>query len=227
MVAFQAAIDFGADMIELDVTLSKDQVPVVIHDDTVNRTTKNKGLVSTFTLSELKKMSAGDWLNSSFKDETIPTLDEVLQLVAGKILLNIEIKKEAVSNEMKNGIEEQVLGLIEKHAMKSNCIVSSFSMTPLERIRKIDSEISTGALFDHSLNVNNHHAIEQIQPAALHFAINHVNENDMDYAAIHHLPVRLYTVNTIAQMKKAQELCVDGIFTNEVERGLDFFTKRI
>lgn len=226
LASFQAAMDYGADMIELDVTLSKDNVPVVIHDDTVDRTTKKKGTVSSFTLQQLKDMDAGSWFHASFVDEKIPTLEEVLHLVAGKILLNVEIKKEAVQSEVKNGIEEQVLRLIEKYSMESTCIVSSFSMTPLQRIRDLNPKVSIAALFDHSLRDSDHHAIEVLQPSAIHLAIQHATTDDMDYASIHNLPIRLYTVNSISQMQKAQELCVDGIFTNEVENALKFFTKR-
>ena len=76
--AFEAAIDAGADMIELDVCLTKDRVPVVIHDKTLERTTDGNGLVSELTLSKLKKLDAGSWFSPEFKGLTIPTLEEIL-----------------------------------------------------------------------------------------------------------------------------------------------------
>ena len=93
--AFEAAIGAGADMIELDVCLTKDRIPVVIHDQTLERTTDGHGLVSEFTLSELKKLDAGSWFSPKFKGESIPTLEEILLQIRGKISVNIEIKPES------------------------------------------------------------------------------------------------------------------------------------
>ena len=76
--AFDAAISAGADMIELDVCITKDRVPVVIHDQTLERTTDGAGMVSEFNLSELKKLDAGSWFSPEFKGESIPTLEEIL-----------------------------------------------------------------------------------------------------------------------------------------------------
>ena len=84
LAAFQAAMDVGADMIEFDILLSKDNIPVIIHDDTLNRTTNGKGRVATYTLAELKKLDAGN-------GETIPTFEELLELTQKKIFLHIEM----------------------------------------------------------------------------------------------------------------------------------------
>src|SRR3712207_5048900 len=93
IAAFTKAIEMKADAIELDIHLSKDDHIVVIHDEKVDRTTNGKGLVMEFTLEELKRLDAGSWFNKEFKNEKIPTLREVLELVAYKnIDLNIEIK---------------------------------------------------------------------------------------------------------------------------------------
>lgn len=217
LAAFQAAMDVGADMIEFDVLLSKDSVPVIIHDDTLNRTTNGKGKVVDFTLDQLKKLDAG-------KGEAIPTLEEVMILAQKKIFLHIEIKSEAVSNQVKNGVEELVLALIEKYDLQKNCIISSFASVPLFRIRDLNPKIAVAHTFDHSLNDADKHTLEKLMPEALHLPINKIKSDDMDYASVNKLPVNVYTVNSPVHMKSAQDLCVDGIFTNEVEKALLFFT---
>ena len=95
LASIRRAIDLNVDCIEIDVHLSKDHVPVVIHDDTVERTTssKEKLRITDLTLQEIKKLDAGSWYNPSFKDENIPTLKEVLELDFKGCNLMIEMKK--------------------------------------------------------------------------------------------------------------------------------------
>ncbi|CAG0947487.1 partial Glycerophosphodiester phosphodiesterase, partial [Anaerolineae bacterium] len=80
--AFNHALELGADGIELDVTLTKDNVPVVIHDDKVDRTTNGHGLVKDLMLDQIKQLDAGSWFNEKFRGEKIPTLAEVLDTIA-------------------------------------------------------------------------------------------------------------------------------------------------
>jgi glycerophosphoryl diester phosphodiesterase len=88
-------MDAGAQMIELDVTLSRDRQLVVIHDETVDRTTNGAGLVKDLTLSELTRLDAGSWFDPEFANERLPTLAQVLETVRGQLMVNIEIKPEA------------------------------------------------------------------------------------------------------------------------------------
>src|SRR5690625_3773764 len=81
-----------ADMIELDVQLSADGIPVVFHDDHLDDRTNGTGLISDLELREIKKLDAGFWYSPEFSGERIPSLDEVLKWAKGRILLNIEIK---------------------------------------------------------------------------------------------------------------------------------------
>ena len=90
--AFREAIRLGVQMIELDVTLSKDGKLVIIHDYTVDRTTNGSGRVKELTLADLKKLDAGSWKGSRFKGELIPTLKEVLEIMPYNIWLNIHLK---------------------------------------------------------------------------------------------------------------------------------------
>ena len=89
-----------AEMIELDLLLSKDGVPVVIHEDNLERITGIVGLVSNYTLSELRNFDIGSWFSEEFKQEPLPTLEEVLAYSKGKIAVNIEIKHESVTDSL-------------------------------------------------------------------------------------------------------------------------------
>ncbi|MEE8523355.1 MAG: glycerophosphodiester phosphodiesterase family protein, partial [Thermoanaerobaculia bacterium] len=126
LVAIRKAIDVGADMAEIDVLLSRDRHVVVIHDDTLDRTTDGKGPVEDLSLEELRRLDAGSWFSAEFAGERMPTLAEVLDLVRGRILLNVEIKSEAVTREIEGGIVDRVLRLIAEREMGDQVILSSF-----------------------------------------------------------------------------------------------------
>jgi glycerophosphoryl diester phosphodiesterase len=93
LAAFEEAIRLGVDAIELDVHLSADGVPVVIHDDTVDRTTDGRGAVGALSLAALRRLDAGSWFGARFRGERIPTLEEALDCARGRCGLNIEIKE--------------------------------------------------------------------------------------------------------------------------------------
>lgn len=124
MAAFRACVDNGLS-IELDVYLSKDGVPVVIHDGTLDRTTSGSGRVTSKPLAVLRRLDAGSWFGPEFSSEKIPTFDEVLQMVKGRgrnkrthIAINMK--------EISPGIEEKIVRLVEKHGMLEQ--VFSFGM---------------------------------------------------------------------------------------------------
>ncbi|MCE4562840.1 glycerophosphodiester phosphodiesterase family protein [Maribellus sp. CM-23] len=91
--AFQAAINAGAHMIELDVWLTKDGQMVVIHDNTVDRTTNGSGKIADLTLPEIKKLDAGSWKSPSFKEVRVPTFEEALKVMPRNVWLNIHMKE--------------------------------------------------------------------------------------------------------------------------------------
>ena len=127
IAAFEAAIAAEADMIELDICLTSDRIPVVIHDKTLDRTTNSKGLVSAHTLAELKELDAGSWFGAEFKGEAIPTLEELMMKIKGRITVNIEIKPESFEAPAPpDAIEVQVCEIVEKLEMADSVLISSF-----------------------------------------------------------------------------------------------------
>lgn len=130
--AIQHAIDLGVDIIELDVKVSKDGIPFLMHDGTINRTTNGKGDGEEYSMEELKKLRLKN-NDGTLSDETIPTFEEALNLTKGKALIDIDIKtshlKEINEVVQKTNTIDQVFyfdndynGLKEVRAMESNSI---------------------------------------------------------------------------------------------------------
>ena len=124
--------------IEIDVHLTKDGVPVVIHDAKVDRTTNGSGYVKEKTAAEIKSLDAGSWFSPLFAQEQIPTLDEVLALTVGRKNLLIELKQTAGSYA---GLEEKVMGLIQKHTAEAHCQLISFDHKSLQTCMGLDPQV--------------------------------------------------------------------------------------
>ena len=92
LAAFKKAVELGADGVEFDVQLTKDGEVVVIHDELIDRTMSGSGLVKDHSLSQLRQLSAGEFFSPDFKEQKIPTLAEVLEIVQDLEVINIELK---------------------------------------------------------------------------------------------------------------------------------------
>jgi glycerophosphoryl diester phosphodiesterase len=129
--SFRRAIELGAGWIELDVRMSKDGVLMVMHDETVDRTTDGTGEVAELTLNELKRLDAG-------KGEKIPMLQEVIDLAKGKAKVDIEIKSK--------GIEPDVVDMIEKNGIVRKCMVSSFKADIIKKVKELNEDVKTAII---------------------------------------------------------------------------------
>jgi glycerophosphoryl diester phosphodiesterase len=149
LASFASAIELGAEMIELDVQVSRDGHVVVIHDGTVDRTTNGQGAVAGMTLPELRRLSAGypERFGAAFAGERIPTLAEVLHFMHGRGRILIEIKAEAVSEDAEGGVEALTIAEVRKAGMDKEVALISFSRTALLRCRRLAPEIMRGHLF--------------------------------------------------------------------------------
>lgn len=146
MSAFRAAMVYDfVQWIELDVQLSADGIPVVIHDDKLNRTTGTKGYVGDRTAAELQELDAGRWFGRSFAGERIPLLEEVLQVTAGRCRLNVELK---TYGGRYPGMEEKVVEQIHQWSLEHDTVVTSFDGAALRRVRSLSSQIRTGLIID-------------------------------------------------------------------------------
>jgi glycerophosphoryl diester phosphodiesterase len=192
-------------MCELDVQATRDGAVVVIHDETVNRTTDGKGAVAGLTLDQIRKLDAGGKFGARFRGERIPTLDEVFIAVRGKLGLNIEIKEGAV--------EREVCRLTRAHDALSTSMVSSFEWKALEKVRTLDRAIRIALLAERDRDGLIAAA------AAMHaYAVNpRFDMADVRFCEKAHaqgLKVLVWTADAPDAMRILISAGVDGIMTN-------------
>ncbi|WP_195576175.1 glycerophosphodiester phosphodiesterase family protein [Paenibacillus sp. 1001270B_150601_E10] len=141
MLAFQRSLQLGAHSIELDVHHSKEGIPVVIHDDKLNRTTTGSGYIREKSLAEIRLADAGVKFNPRFAGCRVPILEEVLDLLAGRFGLQLELKEGINEREAKG-----LLHLLNIYGMIDHTMIISFYKSNLELIRKLHPGIEVGFL---------------------------------------------------------------------------------
>jgi glycerophosphoryl diester phosphodiesterase len=217
MAAFRASAAIGADGIEFDVQLTKDNVPVVIHDLTLERTTTGSGFVREHTVDEIKKLSAGAWFSKQFKDETIPTLEEVLIWAqTHSLTLNLELKGRLIDRDV---AVASILPLIQKYKLEDRMIVSSFDHKSVHMISELAPLIETGIIVLAALYKPEEY-LRQLNVYGYHFSYISLLEEEIKELIKKGLRLRPYTVNDDKWIKKLIELGCDAIFTDEVETAL-------
>lgn len=216
LAAFRGAIDSGAHMIELDVNLSKDRRLVVIHDETVDRTTNGSGLVKALTHQQLSCLDAGSWFDSRFKMETVPTLDQALESVKGHLLVNIEIKPEAFEGHgPADAVERQVLATVDKWQMSGDVIISSFEWRLLERLRQLDSAIALGLLADAPMDDHVLDWVQRVNGFSWHPDYRVLTRAQAD--ALHAIGARVFPYTVAGKMDIAGMLTMgaDGLILDD------------
>lgn len=205
--AFQKALNLNSDGIELDVHLSSDEHIIVIHDETIDRTTNGKGLVNDFTLAELK---------SYLIDEKyqIPTLNEVFDLVDKKCLINIELKGLGTPSKVVSLIEQYIS---EKNWNYNHFIISSFDWNMLEETSNLNPNISIGVLTEENLETAWAFA-EKIKAKAIHPDFNLLNDENVQQMQQKGFLVLPWTVNSEEDIQKVKSYNVDGIISDNPDK---------
>lgn len=215
LAAFRMAAQLGADGIECDVHLSADGIPVVIHDFTVDATTDGSGRVRDMTVAELKRLDAGVSFSPAFAGERIPTLEEVLEAVGDRLLLNIELKTTALTDY---GLERAVVSLIERYgpAQEGRVLLSSFNPFSLRRVKRLAPHIPVGLLYAPDLPLPLRHTwLAPLVPhEARHPQHGMVDASYMSWARKRGYWVHTWTVDEIAEMRRLLALGVEAIITN-------------
>lgn len=222
MAAFRKSLELGADGIELDIHRCSTGELVVIHDDDVKRTTNGVGLVKDISLAELKRLSAGLWFGESFRDERIPLLSEVLDLVGGKLMLNIEIKNTPIDYP---GIEDDLLRLLEGFAHKDSIVVSSFDHGVIARIKAKTRKYRLALLAD-ALFFGLADYAARVGTTLWHPCFGSLRADAVDEAHAAGLEVNAWTVNDARDWSACVALGLDGIVTDDPE-GLKSFLATI
>lgn len=209
--AFELAWEMDADGVELDVQMSKDGELIVLHDETLDRTTDGRGFAKDYTLEELKKLQAGGG-KPHYEEVKIPTLREVLTLLKlSGMEVNIELKTGVFFYP---GIEEKVLRLVQELKMEDRIWYSSFNHASLRKIKEINPNARTGILYgDGWLGVPEYAkrlGVDALHPALYNLQypgfIREVRERE--------LKLHVWTVNEKEYMDKLIENGIDAIITN-------------
>ncbi len=203
IAAFQLALDNGADGIELDVMLSGDDQLVVIHDDTVDRTTNGSGRVGDMTLQALQSLDAG-------AGEKIPTLRQVFDRFGGKFLINIELKN---YSSLFDALPIKVAALVKEYKLEESVIVSSFNPFNLPRFRRRLPEVPLGLLTQP--DQAKRWIWRLFQYDALHPYFSDVDEALVSALHARDRQINVWTVDDPNEIKRLAELAVDSIITNQ------------
>lgn len=208
LAAFESAIRAGADAVELDVRLSADGHLVLMHDETVDRTTDGQGHVSELTLEQLRRLDAGGRFDPAFTGERIPTLDDALAVIKGRAMAFVEIK---TADRITPRLVAEALA---RHGMVDSTLLISFEEAPLEAMRAIAPQLPLGALvpFGHTP----HKRALSTRSSATLAKHTRLHRGDVKNAHSRAFKVYSWTVNTPEAMREQVALGVDGLITDDV-----------
>lgn len=211
LAAFERALELGADGIELDVRLSADRVPVVIHDATVDATTDGSGRVANMTVAQLQRLDAGSWFGLSYADLRIPTLEEVLAAVGSELLVNIELKGSGLAGRR---LVRAVVELVEGFRLTERVLISSFNPLHLVHVHRAAPGIPTGLLYSGRFFPVFAQAVSPQPYAALHPGVAVLDRKHVDWIRRHDYRVHVWTVDNPSDMRRLISWGVDAIITN-------------
>ncbi|MFD1851644.1 glycerophosphodiester phosphodiesterase [Oceanobacillus bengalensis] len=215
MSSFQAAIKMGFTHMELDVHLSKDGVPVVMHDHTIDRMTDGQGQIRHYTFQELRAFSIEG-------NEKIPSLEEVLQLAKDKIIVSIELKKPNLYND----IEEKVLKVVQNMDMMNQVYFISFDYKSLAKLRKMSSEVALGPLVN-KMKRTHFRLMEDLQAEYLAVRFDGIKEKYVRKCEKQGIQLVAWTVNTKEQMIHVQKFPSILSTTDELEKYRNHFYPQV
>lgn len=213
IAAFTLAVHQGADAIELDAKLSLDETVVVIHDQTLERTTDGNGNVRDFSVANLKEFDAGTFFDETFTGEKIPTLNEVFEIIGDKVLINVELTNYATPFD---NLPYKVADLIQTHKLEQNIICSSFNPVALFRIKKVLPDLPIGLLAFPGRKgwwirkLGRWLPIQTFHPCILDMDSNLINKYHK-----RGIQVFCYTVNDPGKLRMLCSWNINGIFTDD------------
>ncbi|MBN2400950.1 MAG: glycerophosphodiester phosphodiesterase [Spirochaetes bacterium] len=210
LLSFRKALDQNADMIEMDIFKCKTGELVVIHDSTVDRTTNGKGKIQDLTFNELRALDAG-------KGEKIPALDEVLNMLNGKVKINLELKGEDTAQPVCDLIREHVN---ERRWKYNDFYISSFNHRLLQ---KFISFIPKNAAINicpliYGIPIDLAELKTTLNAYSINISADFNDPDIIEEAHTHGMKVFVYVVNTAEEALKLQSLGIDGVFTDYPDR---------
>lgn len=219
MSAFHLAYELGAEGIETDVHLTKDQIPVLIHDETIDRTTDGSGYIKDYTFNQLKNLNAGLWFSHQYDGAQIISLEEFLIWSKPKPLyLNIELKNNKIEY---NHLETIVYEMLQYYQLLDRTIISTFNVKSLRLMKQYHLKVQSALLTSRrpknliqkaiSLGVN-----------SIHIKYSSLRTTLVKHAHRENISIRVYTVNKPIQMMRCFAQRCDGLFTDVPDRGIKY-----
>lgn len=217
LAAFEEAARLDIHGVEFDVHLTKDGELVVIHDETIDRTSNGVGYVKDLTLAELRAFDYGSWFGSEFAGQKIPTLEEVLAVFQQTTHhINIELKSDIFPYE---GMGEKVLHVIEKMGMAERVVISSFDHEAVHDFKKLAPHIEV-AILTMEVLVDAYDYARFIPADALHIFLPTALRKMAKEALVKGAILRVYTVNDVENAIALQKIGIHAIFTDYPEKML-------
>lgn len=214
MVAFQKAVELSADGIEFDVKCSKDGEMVIIHDQSLERTTNGHGRVNETNLKDLRNLDAGSSFSSEFAGEKIPILSEVLEEFSKRLLINIELTNYA---SISDGLANKAAHLVKQMGVENRVFFSSFHPYNLFITRRILPNVSVAllALPGKKGWIFRSNLMRWLSPDLIHPFYLDVDKRFIEKQHKKNRKVNVWTVNTETQIKKFLKDNVDGLITDD------------
>jgi glycerophosphoryl diester phosphodiesterase len=216
LAAIRKAIELGCRMIELDVRLSADELPVVIHDGTLARTAGDPRRVNQLTFKQLRQLDVGSWFAPECAGERIPTLAEALSAIPDTMTVNIELKPNAQGQIHR--LTEQVSAVIAEQRAERRVLCSSFAHKVLWALRRRFFTLPLGYLIEGRVAQEHFTEAKGLQASVLILQGQWTTPAVIRQARANHLKVFSYTINRPLQMKQLLRRGVDGIMTNYPDR---------
>lgn len=206
MAAFREAIAAGSDGIEFDVRLTRDGLPVIIHDNTLRRTTGLSNRIADLTLSELDRLDVG-----------VPSLEQLFALFEeNELWLFLEMKVDSPSEHAP--LAEACCKLINEYSFKKRLFIECFDLRALQVVKKVDPEIKTAALFQPSFSVSDQRIIDEAKAiGASALALHHrlAREPLVQKARDAGLHVAVWTVDDPAWIAHARTMGIEALISND------------
>lgn len=213
LAALAAALECGAQMVELDVQVTVDGQLVVFHDEYLDRTTNGHGDIRTASFSDVRSLDAGSWFDHEFRNEHIPLLSEALALIKDRAYLNIEIKSLVASEQSAQNIASIVKTIVE-HGMADYTVFSSFDHQALMYIKSLDAQLHTIALNIPGDIRQPHEVVLECGADGYGCSLEEITEEHVENCTQFNIPIGVYTVNTPAELEFVLDLGVQGVVSN-------------
>lgn len=208
------AADLGVEWVELDVKLTKDGVPILFHDETLDRTTNATGAVAQTTYEEIKQLEAGSWFSDGFAGIKIPTLEEAVDvLLKHNLGLNLEIKP--CPGREKETAEAALDILSQIWDDPNRLLISSFQHVSLESARDMAPDWARGLLLGgDEIDANWKELADYLEVSTMNIGSRMVTRELCDEIMDLEMPILVYTVNQPDEAKALQRLGVDCLFSD-------------